>query len=126
MFFLKVLNIRAPMMVAKKREKVVRRTAGNERKGSITRGTKGKESDWSRASIKRRRGIYRARARHESRVRLRRTSHRRGLLKRSFRESLLGEKSACTRAAPIARDVSQTVRRRHGNRRIGPMREQDR
>lgn len=65
--------------------------------------------------------LSRTRTRNESRVRSVHGGHRRErreLLKRSFRHSLLGEKSACARAAPIrsARDVSHAVR--HGIVRI--------
>lgn len=92
-----------------------RGSGGAERKDSIARGG----SDRSRGPIKRR-GIYRARARDESRVR----SRCRGHLKRSFRESLLGEKSACARAALIDTGCQNepSVRHRSGSRRAGPMR----
>lgn len=93
----KVSIVRAPMMVTKTRE---RGSAGAEGKDRPTRSLArgGQRSKSGRGPIKQaRRGIYRARARDESRVR----SRRRGHLKRSFRESLLGEKSACARAAPM-------------------------
>lgn len=99
------------------------RGGGNERKGPITRGAKERESDRSRASIKRRRGSI-AHARDANRVcDCGRTSRRRrGILKRSFRKPLLGEKSACTRTA---RDVRQAMRR-FGSRHVTPMRNQGR
>lgn len=77
---------------------------GTREEARRSRSAWGLQSRRGRAPIKRptEGDLSRTRA-DESRARSRRTSRRRGLLKRSYREPLLGEKSACARAAPRSR-----------------------